>query len=131
MLCWDVTGSPYRSLLSNALLILQEDGTLQTLRDRWWRAKECPLGINGDGSEPTGGPLDLTKLGGVFVLLLSGLGLSCVLAICEFIWKTKKMVREERVCSKFPDSKTAKIANKLKVKIISQTLFQPGRIMIL
>ncbi|KAL3197001.1 hypothetical protein MRX96_045029 [Rhipicephalus microplus] len=39
-------GSPYRSVLSSTILRLQESGTLQTLKDRWWKVKDparrCP-----------------------------------------------------------------------------------------
>ncbi|KAL3210503.1 hypothetical protein MRX96_037080 [Rhipicephalus microplus] len=41
-----VQGSPYRNILSSTLLRLQERGTLQKFKDRWWKVRDplkgCP-----------------------------------------------------------------------------------------
>ena len=34
-----ISGSPYRDLLSDSILRLQEDQKLQVLYDRWWKQK--------------------------------------------------------------------------------------------
>ncbi|XP_077488889.1 glutamate receptor ionotropic, kainate 2-like isoform X2 [Amblyomma americanum] len=85
-------GSPYRSLLSSTILRLQENGVLQMLKDRWWRvrdpAKRCPEDA-GPESPGSASELGLPKVGGVFVVLLAGLGLACLIAFAEFFFKAR------------------------------------------
>lgn len=47
--------------------------------------------------------LGLANVGGVFVVLMGGMGFACVIAVCEFIWKSRKVAVEERV-NKLPFS---------------------------
>lgn len=90
-------GSPYRNALSSAVLHLQEAGVLYILKEKWWKVKggdKCKDESNkGSGSTSEMG---LANVGGVFVVLLAGLGVACIIAIMEFIWKTQKITREER-----------------------------------
>ncbi|KAH8020295.1 hypothetical protein HPB51_000106 [Rhipicephalus microplus] len=85
-------GSPYRSLFSSAILRLQENGTLQMLKERWWKwrhpSRRCPE-EDGPSRPGSASELGLPKLGGVFVVLLSGLGLACLIAFAEFFLKTR------------------------------------------
>lgn len=43
--------------------------------------------------------LGLANVGGVFVVLMGGMGVACVIAVCEFVWKSRKVAVEERVSS--------------------------------
>lgn len=89
--------SPYRTPLSQAILQLQEKGTLHTLKDRWWKQKR---GGGQCSEESKGGQvteLSLANVGGVFVVLLGGLGLSFLVAICEFMWRARKTT-SDKVC---------------------------------
>ncbi|XP_075752246.1 glutamate receptor ionotropic, kainate 2 isoform X3 [Rhipicephalus microplus] len=85
-------GSPYRSFFSSAILRLQENGTLQMLKERWWKfrhaSRHCP-GEDGPSRPGSASELGLPKLGGVFVVLLSGLGLACLIAFAEFFLKAR------------------------------------------
>lgn len=36
-------------------------------------------------------------MGGVFVVLMGGMGVACVVAVFEFVWKSRKIAVEERV----------------------------------
>ena len=87
-MCLDVTaGSPYTDLISDAILRLQEDQTLQTLFNRWWREKDG-AGLC-DDDEPArtadANALSMANVGGVFVVLAVGLLLSAVVAVIEFV----------------------------------------------
>ncbi|XP_037082452.1 glutamate receptor ionotropic, kainate 2-like, partial [Pollicipes pollicipes] len=92
-------GSPYTSTISTAILILQENGTLQLLKTKWWKEKggvkckrkDSKLGTN------SANELGLDHVGGVFVVLLGGMAAACFIAICEFVWKSRKLAHEEHV----------------------------------
>lgn len=89
--------SPFRGFLNDAILELQEKGRLAELKKRWWKDRVIEKGIIcPDDSKPPGMELDVGNVGGVFVVLIIGLGIGIVLGIIEFIWKTKKVARHER-----------------------------------
>lgn len=45
--------------------------------------------------------LGLANVGGVFVVLMGGMGVACVVAVFEFVWKSRKIAVEERVSGVF------------------------------
>ncbi|KFM59945.1 Glutamate receptor, ionotropic kainate 2, partial [Stegodyphus mimosarum] len=85
-------GSPYRTHISTEILKLQEEGVLHELKERWWK-KECKDDVKKPSSA---NELGLPSVGGVFVVLLAGLGMAAIIAVFEFIWRTKKIPRDER-----------------------------------
>lgn len=48
--------------------------------------------------------LGLANVGGVFVVLMGGMGVACVIAVCEFVWKSRKVAVEERVSKILQDT---------------------------
>ncbi|GFT42893.1 glutamate receptor ionotropic, kainate 2 [Nephila pilipes] len=87
-------GSPYRALISSEILRLQEDGVLHMLKEKWWKdAGKCK---DEDKKPTSASELGLPNVGGVFVVLLAGLGMAAIVAVFEFIWRTKKIPRDER-----------------------------------
>lgn len=87
------TGSPWRDQISNAILKLQEDGSLQNLYSKWWKqngALNCD--VVDDKKKDSANELGLANVGGVFVVLVVGLCLSVIVAILEFIWKARQQV---------------------------------------
>ncbi|XP_064627054.1 glutamate receptor ionotropic, kainate 2-like isoform X3 [Lineus longissimus] len=91
-------GSPYRDILSDAILRLQEEQKLQLLYNEWWKEKsgggKCD---NTDPNNKDANELGVENVGGVFVVLLGGLALSTIVAIGEFIWKARKNADEDKV----------------------------------
>ncbi|XP_055926547.1 glutamate receptor ionotropic, kainate 2-like isoform X1 [Argiope bruennichi] len=88
-------GSPYRALISSEILRLQEEGFLHVLKDKWWKSEtKCKDETKKKTSSAS--ELDLPNVGGVFVVLLAGLGMAAIVAVFEFIWRTKKIPRDER-----------------------------------
>ena len=70
---------------------MREGGILQNLEDRWWKQKKG----GGQCSEETKksssvNNLSIDHVGGVFVVLLGGMSLSFLVAIFEFVWKSRK-----------------------------------------
>ncbi|KAH9389246.1 hypothetical protein TYRP_008603, partial [Tyrophagus putrescentiae] len=89
--------SPYRSIISDAILKLQEDGVLHVLKEKWWLVRgRCgsqkeTQKVSGSASE-----LGLANVGGVFVVLATGSVIAIIICIGEFIWKMKNIPRTER-----------------------------------
>lgn len=92
--------SPYRAVLSEAILTLQEKGTLHKLKDRWWKEKKdgntsCEVKEQ-QKSSGAASELGLDHVGGVFVVLVAGTIISVIICLLEFYWKHIKSPRPER-----------------------------------
>ncbi|XP_015783967.1 glutamate receptor ionotropic, kainate 2 [Tetranychus urticae] len=98
-------GSPFRTIFSNEILRLQEQGRIDALRKTWFedypteiRALEnpeeaaCPPEILDEETSA----LDVANVGGVFIVLLCGIAIGTMFVIIEFVWKAKKVSRHER-----------------------------------
>ncbi len=48
-----------------------------------------------DDDKTKASELSLANVGGVFVVLLAGMGLACLIAVFEFIWKSRKMASDD------------------------------------
>ncbi|XP_012936818.1 glutamate receptor ionotropic, kainate 2 [Aplysia californica] len=91
--------SPYRDKLSMAILELQEGGTIQKLYNKWW--KDTGTCVREDKKDSKANALGVQNVGGIFVVLLLGLALAVIVAISEFIWKSRQNAQEDRqsLCS--------------------------------
>lgn len=90
------TDSPYRTPISNAITVLQDRGQLYELKQKWWVLKgggRCQL----DTPVASAQELNIKNVGGVFVVLVAGVTIGCLMGILEFIWKSLKVARDERV----------------------------------
>ncbi|XP_045135922.1 glutamate receptor ionotropic, kainate 2-like isoform X2 [Portunus trituberculatus] len=105
-------GSPYRTLINAAVLKLQEGGVLHELKRRWWKEKRGGGTCQPDESKSSSkaNELGLNNVGGVFVVLLAGMGLASVVAVCEFVWKSRKLATEEHASVWTEMSKELKFA---------------------
>ncbi|KAG0415866.1 hypothetical protein HPB47_006959, partial [Ixodes persulcatus] len=82
-------GSPYTPHLSSAILQLQDSGVLQKLKKRWWTGHCSSQESSKVDSSEEVNALSVSNVGGIFLVLLGGLGVSSVIAILEFVWKTR------------------------------------------
>uniref|UniRef100_A0A672GL19 Glutamate receptor n=1 Tax=Salarias fasciatus TaxID=181472 RepID=A0A672GL19_SALFA len=85
-------GSPYRDKITIAILSIMEDGRLHMLKEKWWSGSSCL-----DEERRETGPMGIQNLGGIFIVLASGLVLSVFVAIAEFIYKLRKTAEREQV----------------------------------
>ncbi|XP_073955429.1 kainate-type ionotropic glutamate receptor subunit 1D isoform X4 [Choristoneura fumiferana] len=94
--------SPYRTAISGAVLKLQEEGKLHILKTKWWKEKRGGGSCRDETSKSssTANELGLANVGGVFVVLMGGMGVACVIAVCEFVWKSRKVAVDERVSTR-------------------------------
>ncbi|KAM9488514.1 glutamate receptor ionotropic, kainate 3 [Clarias gariepinus] len=84
-------GSPYRDKVTIAILSLLEDGRLHMLKEKWWSGSSCQ-----EEERYETGPMGIQNLGGIFIVLASGLVLSIFVAIGEFIYKLRKTAEREQ-----------------------------------
>uniref|UniRef100_A0A8D3EDP1 Glutamate receptor n=1 Tax=Scophthalmus maximus TaxID=52904 RepID=A0A8D3EDP1_SCOMX len=84
-------GSPYRDKITIAILSILEDGRLHMLKEKWWSGSSCL-----DEERHETGPMGIQNLGGIFIVLASGLVLSVFVAIAEFIYKLRKTAEREQ-----------------------------------
>ncbi|XP_035528036.1 glutamate receptor 3-like [Morone saxatilis] len=82
-----------------AVLKLNEQGTLDKMKNKWWYDKgEC--GFKDSTNKEKTSALSLSNVAGVFYILVGGLGLAMMVALVEFCYKSraeaKKMKRYGR-----------------------------------
>jgi len=88
-------GSELREPVSLAVLLLRETGELQKLHKKWWYDKgECASETDGKGSSQSA--LTLSNVAGIFYILIGGLGLSMVVSLLEFLYKSKIESRRQK-----------------------------------
>lgn len=86
-------GSPVRSVLSSAIIRLQERGDLEMLKRRWWRVGGgCPV----ESAASSTSEMGLSNVGGVFLALIFGCAGALAIVTMEFFWKIKKIPYGER-----------------------------------
>lgn len=96
------TNSPYRTLINQAVLKLQEEGKLNDLKTRWWIENnggegKCAADAAGGGDTPE---LGLDNVGGVFLVLGAGLFVATIVGVLDFLWNIRTIAIEEKVCFK-------------------------------
>ncbi|CAF3435085.1 unnamed protein product [Rotaria socialis] len=79
-------GSELREAINIAVLEMSEDGTLNTLKRKWWYDRsECHSGTTKDSKQNNA--LNLVNVAGIFYILIGGLALAMTIAIIEFFIK--------------------------------------------
>ena len=78
-----------------AILELQENGNIQMFYNKWW--KNSGTCNQDDKKQETASSLDISNVGGIFVVLFVGLTLAIFVAVIEFLWNARKTARDERV----------------------------------
>lgn len=66
------------------------------LKEKWWSGSSCQ-----EDERYETGPMGIQNLGGIFIVLASGLVLSIFVAIGEFIYKLRKTAEREQVSDYF------------------------------
>lgn len=81
--------------LTAAILLLQEKGTLTALKRKWWKekySKNCQQDKKNDAQT-----LKLGNVGGVFLVLIAGVVIGCLLMLYEMISNIKNTTKDEKV----------------------------------
>ena len=77
---------------------LQEKGDLQELYTKWWQVEDIDPNQKCDqvdDKKDSASELSLESVGGVFVIMGFGIGLSLVVALIEFLCKAKKTIDDK------------------------------------
>lgn len=83
----------FRVSLNLAILYLSEKGELKKLENKWWYDRgQCDTGTSDGG---TSSSLNLSKVAGIFYILLAGMVLSMCTALVEFLFRKNKENREK------------------------------------
>lgn len=114
---------PYRTLLSEGILHLQETGMLHVLKNRWWKERRgggtCTDDQKGGGVTE----LSLANVGGVFVVLLGGLAISFLVAITEFMWRAHRSgSKRDHICEQMMSDLRFALACKRSTKPVAEAL---------
>lgn len=89
-------GSPYRDMISEQILRLQERQKISKLYTKWWKEKaESNCDTEGKGKQ-NANELGLQNVGGVFVVLVAGVVAGTIMAIFEFLWKAWRNSRIDK-----------------------------------
>ncbi|XP_054745530.1 glutamate receptor ionotropic, kainate 1-like isoform X2 [Anastrepha obliqua] len=90
-------GSPWRDKISLSILKLQEKGDIQMLYDKWWKNAGDTCQRKNNNKQSKANALGLDNIGGVFVVLLVGIGLAACVAVFEF-WYHFMTLNKRNVC---------------------------------
>ncbi|XP_072334163.1 probable glutamate receptor [Scyliorhinus torazame] len=85
-------GDPFREDLTRAVIDLEESGSLQQLKAKWWKSS-CSSENSAEWS-----PLKPNQIGGIFLLLAIGLSLGLVIACIELAVKSRKKADQDKPC---------------------------------
>ena len=89
-----IPGDPIRDEITNAILQLQEADEILNLKIKWWKTGHCTAD---DGSDKDANELGLENIGGIFLVLIAGLVLGILVAVGEFVWKSRENAEIDRV----------------------------------
>ena len=71
---------------------------LHQLKNRWWKERrgggQCDKETRGNDNA---NELTLDSVGGVFVVLIAGMGIACAISVLEFIWKGSSLEKKAKV----------------------------------
>ncbi|XP_022103504.1 glutamate receptor ionotropic, kainate 1-like [Acanthaster planci] len=81
-------GSALRDEITKAILSLQEDETIIRLKQQWWKSANCQN--NNANQKEDANELGVKNIGGIFLVLISGLVASAMAAVAEFVWKSRQ-----------------------------------------
>ncbi|XP_077977877.1 glutamate receptor ionotropic, kainate 2-like [Glandiceps talaboti] len=91
-------GAKYRDSVTEAILQLQEQGTIQKFKKKWWFSEgKCDT----KDKKQEANALGFENIGGIFFVLIGGLVLGVICALGEFVWKSRQNAELDRksVCA--------------------------------
>ncbi|EDV98849.1 GH13546, partial [Drosophila grimshawi] len=90
-------GSPWRDKISLAILELQEKGDIQMLYDKWWKNTDETCTRISSNKHSKANALGLESIGGVFVVLITGILVAFIVAFFEFLFNFRQQAKTMRI----------------------------------
>ncbi|CAB3401971.1 unnamed protein product [Caenorhabditis bovis] len=120
-------GSDWKDHINLAILALQERGELKKLENKWWYDRgQCDGGIPVDGSSAS---LNLSKVAGIFYILMGGMVASLIAAVGEFLYRSRIEARKSNsnsLVANFAKNLKGALSSQLKLSIEGGAVAQPG-----
>ncbi|XP_064550382.1 glutamate receptor ionotropic, kainate 2 isoform X2 [Drosophila montana] len=88
---------PYRDVLSQAILELQEQGVLTKMKTKWWKEKRGGGACSDAGGEAGAVALEISNLGGVYLVLGVGAAFGVFVSLLEMLLGVKERSNENKV----------------------------------
>ncbi|GAB6031583.1 hypothetical protein CHUAL_009348 [Chamberlinius hualienensis] len=90
--------SDLKEKLSIGILKMQNARTLEILKEKWWQNN--PYQVHCEEDQYTEG-ISLRNIGGIFVVIVAGIGLSWIILLLEFLWNktVPRSIRKKNVDS--------------------------------
>ncbi|XP_017849652.1 glutamate receptor ionotropic, kainate 2 isoform X2 [Drosophila busckii] len=87
---------PYRDMLSQAVLELQEQGVLTKMKTKWWKEKRGGGACSDAGDEAGALALEISNLGGVYLVLGAGAVFAALVSLLEMLLGVKERSAENQ-----------------------------------
>ena len=72
-----------------SVTLFSTGGQLHMLKEKWWKQQkgggQCQV-----ATDSSAAALGLANVGGVFVVLVGGLLIACVIALLEYVWSNRQ-----------------------------------------
>ncbi|PAA92177.1 hypothetical protein BOX15_Mlig030089g10 [Macrostomum lignano] len=91
------SGSPYRDMISESILMFQKSQDLENLRRRWWRQKNITVKCEDPKdkkAQPSG--LSFDQVAGIYVVLIGGMLVAMVTVAGEFCYKSIRRADKDK-----------------------------------
>lgn len=80
------------------------------MKNKWWKQGKC---VRDEASKEDANELGVENIGGIFLVLLAGLIIGVLVAIGEFIWKSKQNAEIDRVSLILPLKRMSSVKSKI------------------
>ncbi|KAH8418012.1 hypothetical protein KR222_010349, partial [Zaprionus bogoriensis] len=88
---------PYRDVLSQAILEMQEQGLLTKMKTKWWKEKRGGGACSDAGDEGGALALEISNLGGVYLVLGVGAVFGVFVSLLEMLLGVKERSKDNKV----------------------------------
>ncbi|ULU00584.1 hypothetical protein L3Y34_001207 [Caenorhabditis briggsae] len=120
-------GSDWKDHINLAILALQERGELKKLENKWWYDRgQCDAALTVDGSSAS---LNLSKVAGIFYILMGGMVISMLAALGEFLYRSRIEARKSNsnsMVANFAKNLKSALSSQLRLSIEGGAVAQPG-----
>ncbi|GMT18942.1 hypothetical protein PFISCL1PPCAC_10239, partial [Pristionchus fissidentatus] len=119
-------GSDLKDPINLAILALQERGELKKLENKWWYDRgQCDQGMPQDGSSAS---LNLSKVAGIFYILMGGMIASMIAALGEFLYRSRIEARkaDPQLCGNFARNLKTALNSQLQLSMKGGATAHPG-----